>query len=696
MSACRPASKKRKATDTAQRTVAAAPAPAEAAVEPDAVPRKKARKPAVPVDASKSGSGIQRKKSLNGPAKGKDVAEPSTAARKAPSAPQVSVKKAAVTQEHRKARRPPLMDYEAILSASPKEAVQVITQPVLTLSVPTARTEHEPPAKSGTKDADDGEDEIDDEGDPSGGSQYDDEDDPEASESDDDVLVNSATIEADLAAERPVWTNSKQSSFSKGKETVRASTDDEDSNSPSDPGDAEDSGEDEYVEEPALVDMTADMSSKSDDNDTSEETHGEVSAQGVAGMKPNHGTPSRGAAAAVAYKKKGPSKRDKKHALEQPVWIDNTPAGSSAALSPLQLHPTVLPSAVATTPPIRTVTPPSLPAHVPLPAAAPPHAAPPLAQDNNAIHAAAYDLVPPPTVGAVLPLSVQHPHIQIMLREAFPRIEAELCFTNAFPSTLGRSQFVVKAMVSAASALEHRVLERRLQQDSLFTRLLSAIVGPNQRVSSFRSGVKKITDAHVAAFYNLQATPGECDKKVEWLFEHLAYLYPSDMHASLTEWKSGTHKACAFSGDSFIDVYNEQVLLLTGIREQNVHGYHTMTHRLYNAVLGITPTANVTSREVFPDDGHLARPLGTETERSKSIAGTFFEKRRRDSDKKIIERVQQLAGKKGWTMSQVALSWVTSKITAPIVGANTPERLQQSIVRGKTLTPDEIKFLEEP
>ncbi|KAJ2988514.1 hypothetical protein NUW54_g9093 [Trametes sanguinea] len=344
MSACRPASKKRKATDAAQRTVAAAPAPAEAAVKPDAVPRKKARKPAVPVDESKSGSGMQPrrtsartranvpsenpkqvcdaaeapagKKSLNGPTKGKDVAEPSTAARKAPSAPQVSVKKAAVTQEHRKARRPPLMDYEAILTASPKEAVQVITQPVLTLSVPTARAEHEPPAKSGTKDADDGEDEIDDEGDPSGGSQYDDEDDPEASESDDDDLVNSATIEADLAAERPVWTNSKQSSFSKGKETVGASTDDEDSNSPSDPGEAEDSGEDEYVDEPALVDMTADMSSKSDDNDTSEETHGEVSAQGVAGTKPNHGTPSRGAAAAVAYKKKGPSKRDKKHALE--------------------------------------------------------------------------------------------------------------------------------------------------------------------------------------------------------------------------------------------------------------------------------------------------------------------------------------------------------------------------------------------
>ena len=69
-------------------------------------------------------------------------------------------------------------------------------------------------------------------------------------------------------------------------------------------------------------------------------------------------------------------------------------------------------------------------------------------------------------------------------------------------------------------------------------------------------------------------------------------------------------------------------------------------------------------------EGHLARPVGTETARSKSIAGTFFEKPRRESDKKIIARVEELAKKKQWKMSQVALAWVAAKITAPIVGAN--------------------------
>lgn len=74
-------------------------------------------------------------------------------------------------------------------------------------------------------------------------------------------------------------------------------------------------------------------------------------------------------------------------------------------------------------------------------------------------------------------------------------------------------------------------------------------------------------------------------------------------------------------------------------------------------------------------DGHLARPVDTETPRTKSINGTPLEKRRRDSDKEIIRRVEELAAKRGWTMSQVALAWVASKATTPISGANTVSRL---------------------
>ncbi|KAJ3785737.1 Aldo/keto reductase [Lentinula aff. detonsa] len=94
-------------------------------------------------------------------------------------------------------------------------------------------------------------------------------------------------------------------------------------------------------------------------------------------------------------------------------------------------------------------------------------------------------------------------------------------------------------------------------------------------------------------------------------------------------------------------------------------------------------------------DGHLARPIGTETTRSKKYSSIKAEKPRLESDLKIIQRVQELSEKKNWKMSQVALAWLLSKNSIPIVGANSTERLYEAIVVGKTLTNEEIKYLEE-
>lgn len=69
--------------------------------------------------------------------------------------------------------------------------------------------------------------------------------------------------------------------------------------------------------------------------------------------------------------------------------------------------------------------------------------------------------------------------------------------------------------------------------------------------------------------------------------------------------------------------------------------------------------------------GHLARPLETKTDRSTALEGTFFEMKLRESDKEIVKRVEQLAQKHSWTMSQVALTWSCTKVTSPIVGLNT-------------------------
>jgi len=94
--------------------------------------------------------------------------------------------------------------------------------------------------------------------------------------------------------------------------------------------------------------------------------------------------------------------------------------------------------------------------------------------------------------------------------------------------------------------------------------------------------------------------------------------------------------------------------------------------------------------------GDLARPLGTETVRITSAKGTIFERKFSEADKTIVNRVEELANKKGIKMGQIALAWVGQKIVSPIVGVNSIERLKESIVTDVTLTPEEVTYLEEP
>ncbi|RMZ77544.1 hypothetical protein DV737_g4358, partial [Chaetothyriales sp. CBS 132003] len=98
--------------------------------------------------------------------------------------------------------------------------------------------------------------------------------------------------------------------------------------------------------------------------------------------------------------------------------------------------------------------------------------------------------------------------------------------------------------------------------------------------------------------------------------------------------------------------------------------------------------------------GLLARPLGTDaTTREEDLAKSAPEllPGARDVDVAIIKRVEEIAAKHGWKMSQVALAWIIQKGTVPIVGFSSLARLDEAAaVRGKELTAEEIKYLEEP
>lgn len=69
--------------------------------------------------------------------------------------------------------------------------------------------------------------------------------------------------------------------------------------------------------------------------------------------------------------------------------------------------------------------------------------------------------------------------------------------------------------------------------------------------------------------------------------------------------------------------------------------------------------------------GELARPLGSSTTRSEWIRGTNLEVRFTEAHKMIVNRVEEIAKKRGWKMSQVALAWAGTKVSSPIVGCST-------------------------
>jgi aryl-alcohol dehydrogenase-like predicted oxidoreductase len=70
-----------------------------------------------------------------------------------------------------------------------------------------------------------------------------------------------------------------------------------------------------------------------------------------------------------------------------------------------------------------------------------------------------------------------------------------------------------------------------------------------------------------------------------------------------------------------------------------------------------------------------------------------------DADRKVVDRVSEVANKRGVSRAQVALAWITRKpyVTAPIVGASKIQHLDDAVAAlSLNLSPEEIASLEEP
>ena len=63
----------------------------------------------------------------------------------------------------------------------------------------------------------------------------------------------------------------------------------------------------------------------------------------------------------------------------------------------------------------------------------------------------------------------------------------------------------------------------------------------------------------------------------------------------------------------------------------------------------------------------------------------------------IIDRVAELAEKRGCTMTEIALAWLLTKVTSPICGAAHLSHITGLVNAVELkLTTDEIAYLEEP
>ncbi|KAI0086916.1 Aldo keto reductase [Irpex rosettiformis] len=95
--------------------------------------------------------------------------------------------------------------------------------------------------------------------------------------------------------------------------------------------------------------------------------------------------------------------------------------------------------------------------------------------------------------------------------------------------------------------------------------------------------------------------------------------------------------------------------------------------------------------------GVLSRPLTKQSKRS----GTdwFLQFYNQGAKDNIINRVEEVATKRGISMAKIALAWTLHKdvVTAPVVGFTNFDQLREIIgALDVKLTPEEIKYLEEP
>ena len=106
--------------------------------------------------------------------------------------------------------------------------------------------------------------------------------------------------------------------------------------------------------------------------------------------------------------------------------------------------------------------------------------------------------------------------------------------------------------------------------------------------------------------------------------------------------------------------------------------------------IAMTPYSPLARGRLSKHPGQTSKRLENDAYAQKKYSGTMQE------DSAIIERVAELADKKGVSMTEISLAWLLTKVAAPVTGATKPEQIINAAKSvDVTLTKDECRYLEE-
>lgn len=98
--------------------------------------------------------------------------------------------------------------------------------------------------------------------------------------------------------------------------------------------------------------------------------------------------------------------------------------------------------------------------------------------------------------------------------------------------------------------------------------------------------------------------------------------------------------------------------------------------------------------------GVLARPFGdrgTTRETTDNFLKSMIRNKETETDKAIVDRVEEVAKRMGVSMTGVSTAWCLSKGVIPIIGLGSKARVEESVKNiGIKLDADDIAYLEEP